>query len=128
MEIVGFIVLGIIAVLMLTQLWFQYRMKRLEGTPVPESLQADSAAASAVLYYFYSDACGPCRRVSPLVKKLAEERPETVKLIDVAVDPETPRQLGIMGTPSFVLMKNSLIDQILMGPQSEKKLRSLMDN
>jgi thioredoxin 1 len=61
-----------------------------------------------VLIDFWAEWCGPCRQMTPLLDKLAEELEGEVKIYKMNVDenPITPAKMGIRGIPAFVLFKN----------------------
>ncbi|ROR35045.1 thioredoxin family protein [Inmirania thermothiophila] len=98
-------------------LWWRMRRavgRRLEGLP-----------AGRRLYYFHSPRCGPCRGVTPVVARLAAERGD-VELVDVSAEPETARRFGVLATPAFVLVEGGRVVQVLVGAQSERRLRALL--
>ena len=69
-----------------------------------------------VLVDFYADWCGPCKMMSPVVEKIAEEYSGKAKVGKVNVDEqqELARQFGIMSIPSFVFIKNGKkVDQAM---------------
>ena len=60
-----------------------------------------------VLLDFYADWCGPCRRVSPLVERLAEEHPEyAVGKVNVDDEQELAAQFGVMSIPMLAVIKD----------------------
>lgn len=63
-------------------------------------------SGKVVLLDFYADWCGPCRRVSPLVERLAEEHPEyVVGKINVDDEQELAEQFGVMSIPMLAVIK-----------------------
>lgn len=63
-----------------------------------------------VLIDFYADWCGPCKMVSPVVDKIAEENPE-IKVCKVNVDsePELAQKFGVASIPLLVVVKDGKI-------------------
>ena len=63
---------------------------------------------SPVLVDFYSDWCGPCKMIAPVLKQLAVEVKESAKIIKVDVDknPQAAIRFGIKGVPTLILFKN----------------------
>ena len=61
-----------------------------------------------VLVDFYADWCGPCKIMSPVIDKIAEEKSESVKVGKVNVDdnPELAEKYGIMSIPTIIIFKN----------------------
>ena len=63
-------------------------------------------SGKVVLLDFYADWCGPCRRMSPLVERLAEEHPEyAVGKINVDDEQELAEQFGVMSIPMLAVIK-----------------------
>ena len=63
-------------------------------------------SGKVVLLDFYADWCGPCRRMSPLVERLAEEHPEyAVGKINVDDEQELAEQFGVMSIPMLAGIK-----------------------
>ena len=64
-------------------------------------------SGKVVLLDFYADWCGHCRRVSPLVERLAEEHPEyAVGKINVDDEQELAEQFGVMSIPMLAVIKD----------------------
>lgn len=63
-----------------------------------------------VLLDFWAAWCGPCRRVSPVIEEIAEERPD-VKVCKVNVDEqqELAAEFQIMSMPALVVMEHGKI-------------------
>ena len=65
-------------------------------------------SAVPVLVDFWAAWCGPCRMVSPVLDKLARERPGKIKLVKVDIDanPGLLAEYGISSVPTFKLFKD----------------------
>ena len=61
-----------------------------------------------VLIDFWASWCGPCRMLSPVIDKIADEVSD-IKIGKVNVDEhaELARQFGVMSIPTLVVMKNA---------------------
>jgi thioredoxin 1 len=61
-----------------------------------------------VIVDFWAEWCGPCHAVSPVLDKIAEERPEELKLVKVNIDEEQELAIryGIQSIPTIVLFKD----------------------
>jgi len=61
-----------------------------------------------VLIDFWASWCGPCRMVSPVVHKIADEYKDKFKVGKVNVDEERAlaAKYGIMSIPTFMVFKN----------------------
>ena len=64
--------------------------------------------------YLYSPSCTPCIRLTPLIKDLISKGVKG-RMIDVTKNIEIARKLGIMATPSVVIVKDGYIQDVLMG-------------
>jgi len=123
----GILVGGLIALIVGMQLFMWIRAKRSVGNPAPDTSAIDGPAAADKrrLYYFYSASCGPCRAIKPLVEKLRQAHRNLIP-VDVPQNIELARKFGIAGTPSFILVSEGSIQQVLLGGQSERKLLELL--
>lgn len=81
-----------------------------------------------VLLDFYADWCGPCRMVSPLVKEIAEERPDClIGKINVDEEPELAAAFGVSSIPMLVVMKNGQIVQQAIGARPKAQILQLLE-
>ncbi|MFH1464243.1 MAG: thioredoxin family protein [Pseudomonadota bacterium] len=104
------------------------RIKRQEGRPIPELAGKQGKAAKArtpSLFYFYSPQCGACRSMTPVIKKMPG-LDRNVFAVDISKDMDTARRFGVMATPTTVLVREGVVQQILIGPQPESALRGLL--
>lgn len=85
------------------------------------------ASGRTVMAYFFSPSCAACVRQTPVVERLRQEYPD-VYSINVPEDLDTARKLGVMGTPSIVLIRGGIVKEFLLGYQPEARLRSLFSS
>ena len=78
-----------------------------------EVLQSDIP----VFVDFYADWCGPCKMMSPVIDKLAEEYAGKIKVGKVNVDEngDLAVKYGIMSIPNMVFFKNGEIADRVVG-------------
>lgn len=81
-----------------------------------------------ILVDFFATWCGPCHAMSPILKELASEMDEQVKIVKIDVDrnPAVARHYGIQGVPTFMLFKDGkqLFQQA--GMMSKAQLKQLI--
>ncbi len=93
---------------------------------IPESIRK-VLEKGKTLIYFYSPSCGPCRIQAPVIEKLKNELKNVIS-IDISGDFRTARVFGVMGTPSTVIVEDSIVKQVFVGVKSEEVLRNAFNN
>ena len=86
-------------------------------------------AQKPVLVDFWAPWCGPCKKLSPVVDKIAEENPHIkVGKVNVEEQRELAEKFHIMSIPALVLMKEgkAVASSVGVKPQAaiEKMLNS----
>jgi thioredoxin 2 len=85
-----------------------------------------------VLIDVWAPWCGPCRKVSPALEKLAREMAGKLKLVKVNADdnPEVSRRFDVQSIPTLVILDHgTVVDQqigALPGPQLRSWLHSMI--
>jgi len=107
----------VVGFMMLSQVLIRSRAKALEGKPLPAlpgSLGTMLASEESALLYFMSPQCGACR---PWTARFTEmsKRNSHIHVINVAQDMELARALGVMATPSTVVVRNGRIQNYYVG-------------
>jgi thioredoxin 1 len=76
-----------------------------------------------VLVKFTADYCGPCKRIQPILDKIAEELEGKAKLVklDTDNDPEISSEYKIKSIPSFIVFKDGKILNRGSGSQTPKE-------
>ena len=81
-----------------------------------------------VLIDFWASWCGPCRMMSPVIEKIAEEMGEKLKVCKVNVDEnhELAEKYEIMTNPAFIVIKNGAESGRTIGVQPKEDILKLI--
>jgi thioredoxin 1 len=68
----------------------------------------EGSKETPVLVDFWAEWCGPCHAVSPVLDKIAQERPGELKLVKVNIDENQnlAGRYGVMSIPTMILFKD----------------------
>lgn len=83
-----------------------------DSTFEQEVLQADKL----VLVDFWAEWCGPCRAIAPVLKEIAAEQEDRLKVAKVNIDEnqQYAAQFGITSIPTMILFKDGQkVDQLI---------------
>ena len=77
-----------------------------------------------VLVDFSATWCGPCKMLDPIVKQLAQEWADKVKVVELDVDdsPELAMQYQVMGVPTLILFVGGRPSQRISGYQPKDRI------
>ncbi|MGB9985520.1 thioredoxin family protein [Salarchaeum japonicum] len=78
------------------------------------------------LVEFYTEWCGTCQRLKPILDALTEDTDATVMTVDIESHLETAIEFGAQSTPTFVLFADGQPVKQLRGGQTEQTLRDLI--
>ncbi len=81
-----------------------------------------------VLVDFWAVWCGPCQMVSPVVKEIAEEYANQIKVGKVNVDeePELAAAFGIESIPTLMVFKNGKAVNMAVGYRDRAQIIEML--
>ena len=81
-----------------------------------------------VLVDFWAEWCAPCRAIAPIVKELAEQHGEKLKVVKINIDesPETPGSYGIRSIPTVLAFKDGQVVSQLTGARPKGDFEDLV--
>lgn len=84
-----------------------------DGNFEKEVLKSDKP----VLVDLWAPWCGPCIAIGPIVKELAEEYKDKIKVAKLNVDdsPKTAMSHGVRSIPTLMLFKDGKLEDTLIG-------------
>lgn len=78
---------------------------------------------------FWAPWCGPCRAVSPVLDKLAQEKAGQIKLVKVDVDraPDLSRRFAVQSIPTLLVISGGKVVARQTGAAPAPALRSWLE-
>jgi len=97
---------------------------------VAELEQQIVQASGPVLVDFWSPTCPPCRKLGPIIEKLADQYKDQAVVAKVNVNdiPELARTYGISSIPAVILFSNGQEAQRIIGYNTKETYTKAIDN
>jgi thioredoxin len=82
-----------------------------------------------VLMQFTADWCQPCKAIAPEVEAFAQEMQGKAKVVKIDVDksPTISQQLRVQNVPTFMVVAQGRIQDMVVGPVRKKKLQQMVE-
>ncbi len=128
MEYLPFVLIAVLLLFMAFPLYIWFSSKRMQGGSAPpydDLLTPEQRGKAKMLFYFYSQHCGPCRTLTPLVEQMAERYGNVVK-VDVMRQGAVAQRFAVRATPTLVLVEGNTVVKVILGPVGEKPLDLLL--
>ncbi|QHA09901.1 thioredoxin [Streptomyces broussonetiae] len=77
-----------------------------------------------VLVQFTADWCGPCRQLAPVLKGIALEEGDRLKIVQLDVDrnPQTTIAYGVLATPTLMVFRDGEPVRSMVGARPKRRL------
>jgi thioredoxin 1 len=86
-------------------------------------------AEQPVLIDFWAEWCAPCRQLAPVIKALAEEYGDRLRVakVDADANTETAAKLQIRALPTLLFIKDGQVKGSLVGNQPKAKIQEQIE-
>ncbi len=89
-----------------------------------EVLQSDTPA----IVDFWAEWCAPCRQIAPIVKDLAAQYGDQVKIVKMNIDenPSTPGKYGVRAIPTVLAFKGGTVVEQITGARPKSAFEEMV--
>ncbi|MGN0690922.1 MAG: thioredoxin [Oscillospiraceae bacterium] len=81
-------------------------------------------AEKTVIADFFSETCGPCRRMAPILDEIAEEHGDELSVVKISIgsDPDLAIEYGVQYVPTMIFFRNGEELDRIVGAVSKNEL------
>ena len=81
-----------------------------------------------VIIDFWAEWCAPCRAIAPIVKNLANDYGDQVKIVKMNIDenPNTPGKYGVRAIPTVLAFKGGTVAEQLTGARPKSAFEEMV--
>ena len=100
-----------------------------EITVTKSTFDAEIVKASVpVIADFWAEWCGPCRMIAPILKELAREYKDKIKVVKINVDqePDLATQFNIVSIPTLLFFKGGQVVKQQIGAVPRQALEKIV--
>jgi thioredoxin 1 len=85
-------------------------------------------SSTPVLVDFWSEGCGPCRMLNPVLEEIAVAQAgnAVVAKVNIGESPELAARFGITAVPTLIVFKNGQSLRTLRGVQSRREISAAL--
>jgi len=89
-----------------------------------EVLKSDTPA----IIDFWAEWCAPCRAIAPIVKDLADQYGEKVKIVKMNIDenPSTPAKYEVRAIPTVLAFRDGEVVEMLQGARPKSAFEEMV--
>ena len=82
-----------------------------------------------VVVDFWAEWCGPCRQIAPIIKQLAEEYGDRVKITKLNVDeaPQSAGNFGVRSIPTVLAFRGGEVVEQLVGARPKSAFIEMVE-
>jgi thioredoxin 1 len=82
-----------------------------------------------VLVDFWAEWCAPCRAIAPVIKEIADDQGEKLKVVKINIDesPQTPGAYGIRSIPTVLVFKDGQVVSQLTGARPKGDFEEMVN-
>jgi thioredoxin 1 len=87
-----------------------------------DTLQEAMDRNSRLFLYFWAEWCGPCKRFSPIVSEIKEEKSLNLFKINSDENPKSSEGFNVTGIPTILVIENGSVVDRVTGAMPRHKL------